>query len=114
MSGALSSTFLGICAAADRAEGFGFRASSYGCMVSGFASRVQRLWFRASGFPTQTAGERVEGRGMSVDGAYSVECGGVRTVSGRAHLGREQEVIYIDSGYWAISGSIHPKGDPAS
>jgi len=24
------------------------------------------------------------------------------------------EVIYVDLGYWAISGSIHPKGDPAS
>jgi len=24
------------------------------------------------------------------------------------------EVIYVDLGHWAISGSIHPKGDPAS
>ena len=24
------------------------------------------------------------------------------------------EVIYVDLGYWASSGSIHPKGDPAS
>ena len=24
------------------------------------------------------------------------------------------QVIYVDLGYWAISGSIHPKGDPAS
>ena len=24
------------------------------------------------------------------------------------------EVIYVDFGYWAISGSIHPKGDPRS
>ena len=24
------------------------------------------------------------------------------------------EVMYLDLEYWAISGSIHPKGDPAS
>ena len=24
------------------------------------------------------------------------------------------EVVYSDCGYWAISGSIYPKGDPAS
>jgi len=35
----------------------------------------------------------------------------VGTVSGRARLGRRTEVIYVDLGYWAISGSIHPKGN---
>ena len=33
----------------------------------------------------------------------------VRTGSPRARA----EVVYVDLGYWAFRGSIHPKGDPA-
>ena len=38
----------------------------------------------------------------------------VRTVSGRARLRREHKSFFVDLRYWAILGSIHPKGDPAT
>ena len=38
----------------------------------------------------------------------------VRTVSGTGPPRARTGIIYVDLGYWAMSGSIHPKGDPAS
>ena len=91
-----------------RIQGSGFRVQGSGCRVQGAGFRVQGSGLRVHQ-PEEARGRPVNELAMCLPRQVMCE-DRIGTGPPRART----EVIYADLGYWAISGSIHPKGDPAS